>query len=287
MGKQATGVQESVVRMQRTSGTGRLAVRSLDGRTRLGRLYQEGAAKIRLPKTHAGNALDAVLINTAGGLTGGDRFDWSIDIGKGARTVITTQACEKIYRASSDRAEIDVAITVGAEAALAWLPQEIILFDRAALERRLTIELAPDTGLLLVEPVIFGRQAMGEAVRKAWLRDRWRIRRGGRLLHAEDLRMRGDIEPTLRRHSVTGGAIAIATLLLVHSDVADLIEPLRRAIGESGGVSAIRSSAGDRLVARLTAGSGFDLRRTLVPAIETCNRFLIGAGHGLPKLWTI
>ncbi len=273
--------------MQRTSGSGRLSVRHLDGRTRLGRLYQEGAAKIRLPKTYSGEALDAVLINTAGGLTGGDRFRWSIDIGNGARTVITTQACEKIYKAADDHADINASITVGSDGALAWLPQETILFDRAALRRHLMVDLAPDAGLLLVEPIIFGRQAMGETVREAHFRDRWRIRRGGRLLHAEDLRLCGDIDETLRKTGVTGGAIAMATLLLVHADAADLVEPLRADIGNQGGVSAIQSSAGDRLVARVTAESGMALRRALVPAIARCNRFLIGAGHGLPKLWTI
>lgn len=272
--------------MQRTSGTGRLAVRHMDGRTRLGRLYQEGAAKIRLPKTYSGEALDAVLINTAGGLTGGDRFHWSIDIGSGAGTVITTQACEKIYKAADDHADIDVSVAVGSGGALAWLPQETILFDRAAMRRRLTVDLAPDAGLLLVEPIIFGRQAMGETVHKAQFHDRWRIRRGGRLLHAEDLRLSGEIDETLQKTSVTGGAIAMATLLLVHADAADLVEPLRSDIGDQGGVSAISSSAGDRLVARVTAESGMTLRRALIPAIARCNRFLIGAGHGLPKLWT-
>lgn len=272
--------------MQRTRGTARLAIRHLDGRTRLGRLYQEGAAKIRLPQTHNGPALDAVMINTAGGLTGGDRFNWSIDVGRDARTIITTQACERIYRTLEDTADIDVKITVGAGAALSWLPQETILFDRSALTRRLDIDLASDSGLLLIEPFIFGRQAMGESVREANLSDRWRIRRNGRLLHAEDLRLSGDIQATLARSSVTGGAIAMATMLFIHPDVGDLVEPLRRLLAPAGcGVSAIHSGAGDRLIVRAVAPGGFALRRALVPAIELCNRHLTGTG--LPKLWNI
>jgi urease accessory protein len=273
--------------MQRIRGTGRLAVRHLDGRTRLGRLYQEGAAKIRMPRTHNGTALDAVLINTAGGLTGGDRFDWSIDIGQNARTIITTQACEKIYRSLDGSADIAVRVTLGTGAALSWLPQETILFDRSALSRRIDIDLAPDAGLLMVEPMIFGRQAMGESVRQAQIKDRWRIRRGGKLLHAEDFHLSGDSETLLAKASVTGGRIALATILLVHPDVADLVDPLRQLLGSNGGVSAIRSSAGDRLVIRTIAASGFALRKVLVPAIDFCNRHLIGAGNGLPKLWNI
>ena len=78
------------------------------GRTRIGRLYQEGAAKIRMPRTSA-DPLEAVLINTAGGLTGGDRLDWAVDVGDGASATVTTQACEKVYRAASDGAEVSAA----------------------------------------------------------------------------------------------------------------------------------------------------------------------------------
>lgn len=272
--------------MQRTRGTGRLSVRHMEGCSRLGRLYQEGAAKIRLPQTHNGPALDAVLINTAGGLTDGDRFNWSFDIGPNAQSIITTQACEKIYRALSGSAEIDTEIRVADGAALSWLPQETILFDRSALTRRLDIDLATDAGLLLIEPVIFGRQAMGESVRSAWFSDRWRIRRGGRLLHAEDLQLSGDIEALLARNSVAGGAIAMATMLFVHPSVGDLADPLRRLLPEEGcGVSIIRSSAGERLIIRAVAADGLALRRALVPAIDHCNQILTGTG--LPKLWTI
>lgn len=283
---QAIEHQSPAVRMQRTRGTARLAIRHLDGRTRLGRLYQEGAAKIRLPQTHNGPALDAVLINTSGGLTDGDRFDWSIDVGQDARAIITTQACEKIYRALEGSAKIDTRITVGSGAALSWLPQETILFDRSALTRRLEIDLAPDAGLLLIEPVIFGRQAMGESVRQAHFADCWRIRRGGRLLHAEDLRLSGDMATLLAKNSVTGGAIAMATLLFVHKDAADLVEPLRALLpANQCGVSAIRSSAGERLVIRAVAPGGLALRKALVPAIDHCNRILTGTG--LPKIWNI
>lgn len=283
---QAIDIQAPTVSMQRTRGTGRLSVRHMEGCSRLGRLYQEGAAKIRLPQTHNGPALDAVLINTAGGLTDGDRFNWSFDIGPNAQSIITTQACEKIYRALSGSAEIDTEIRVADGAALSWLPQETILFDRSALTRRLDIDLATDAGLLLIEPVIFGRQAMGESVRSAWFSDRWRIRRGGRLLHAEDLQLSGDIEALLARNSVAGGAIAMATMLFVHPSVGDLADPLRRLLPEEGcGVSIIRSSAGERLIIRAVAADGLALRRALVPAIDHCNQILTGTG--LPKLWTI
>ena len=41
----------------------------------LARLHQRGAAKALLPRTHS-STHEAVLVNTAGGITGGDRYDY-------------------------------------------------------------------------------------------------------------------------------------------------------------------------------------------------------------------
>ena len=273
--------------MQRTRGAARLSAAHLDGRTRLGRLYQEGAAKIRLPRTHNGAALDTVLINTSGGMTGGDDMRWTIELGTGAKAVVTTQACEKIYRASSGSAQVSVDLRLHENAALSWLPQETILFDRSALTRRLDADLAPGAGLLLAEPLILGRQAMGEHIAAAAFRDRWRIRYDGRLLHAEDMRLEGDIQAILARRTSTSGSIALATVVLVHQGAADLVDPVRRLLGADAAASAVQSRSGSRMVVRMIAPSGFELRRQLVPVIDICNRKLTGARQGLPKLWNL
>src|SRR6187402_1785151 len=127
-------------RPQRAEGRGHLAAKWLEGRTRLAEFFQEGAAKIRLPDTFD-SSMEAVIINTAGGLTGGDRMDWSVVAAPQTRIDVTTQACEKIYKASAGIAEIATRIEVGAGARVDWLPQETILFDRAALSRKLDVDL--------------------------------------------------------------------------------------------------------------------------------------------------
>ena len=135
---------------QRVSARARLVVAQRDGRTRLSRLYQEGSASIRL-LPNAGDPLEAVLINTAGGLTGGDRIRWSVDVGAGAAAAVTTQAYEKIYRANAGRAEAHCSLRVGSGARLAWLPQETIVFDRASFSRRLDADLDEGARALFVE----------------------------------------------------------------------------------------------------------------------------------------
>src|SRR6187401_2361520 len=132
---------EAAIAAQRVAARGELGLVYADGRTRIDRLYQEGAAKIRMPRTLA-DPLEAVLINTAGGLTGGDRLDWLVSVGAGASATVTTQTCEKIYRASSGTAVVGCSMTVGAGGRLAWLPQETIVFDNSAFRRRIEIDLA-------------------------------------------------------------------------------------------------------------------------------------------------
>ncbi|TPN84375.1 urease accessory protein UreD [Mesorhizobium sp. CU2] len=266
---------------QRVAGLGRLFCGRNGGRTRLQRLYQDGSAKIRMPSVR-GDPLEAVLINTAGGLTGGDRIGWAIEVGEGASASITTQACEKVYRAAADRAEAKVSLRAAAGGRIAWLPQETIVFDQAAFARGLDVELAEGAEALILEATLFGRLAMGERTVQGSFHDRWRIRQGGALIHAEDFRVGPDIAARLARPAVAGGASAIATLLLVSPNAQDLLEPARQVIGDEGGASFWRVGRSGKLLARLHAGDGYQLRKRLVPLVE-----LLNGRAGLPKLWSL
>lgn len=266
--------------MQRVRADGRLSVRQIDGRTRLHRLFQEGAAKIRFPAPESA-ALEAVLINTAGGLTGGDRVAWSADAAPGASLSLTTQACEKIYRAGVGRAEVSVTLTASEGARLAWLPQETILFDGAALSRQLDVDLAETASALILEATIFGRKAMGERVERAIFHDRWRVRHAGRLVHAEDFRIGPAVADQLSRMAVAQGGCAVATLLFIDARAEELLAPVRALVGEAGGASFWRAGGTGKLLARIVAEDGYGLRRRLLPLVG-----LLNGQAGLPKIWT-
>lgn len=273
---------------QRTSGTGRLSTGLRDGNTNLVNLYQDGAAKIRTPDIHAPPILEAVFMNTAGGLTGGDRMRWAVDVGDRSSVVLTTPTCEKIYRSRSGHAHAKTQINVGRNASLSYLPQETILFDQSAFDRRLTVDLEPDASVLIAESVLFGRQAMGETVKTTFFRDRWRIRQSGTLVHAEDLLMDGDVGDLLELRAVANGAVAMATVLMVSPNVDGLVDPVRTLLGESGGASTWRVSGCDKLLIRLTAESGYELRKRLLPILLRCNKNLLGSEtYGLPKVWNL
>jgi urease accessory protein len=264
--------------LQRAVGDGRIAVGRDSGLTRLRRLYQDGCAKIRLPRSHGTDGLEAVLLNTSGGLTGGDRLSWCAVAGTGAALTLTTQACEKVYRASGGVAEVNVRLQAGAGAHLEWLPQETILFDEGALRRRVDVELAEDATLLAVEAVVLGRQAMGERVKRGQLQDRWRVRRGQRLAFADDLKLSGDMGRAAGCHATLGGARAFASLLLIAPDADQRLQPLRKVLGPGGGASAFDG----RLFARVVAPNGFLLRQVLIAALAT-----LRGGVPPPRVWTL
>lgn len=279
-GTMATG-RRSGMAAQRVNAHGRLSVKFRDGRTRLDRLFEEGAAKLRLPRRRS-DPLEAVLINTAGGLTGGDRIDWQFELGQSCRTVMTTQACEKIYRAADGVATVRTRIEIADHGRASWLPQETIFYNNGRLERRLDVDLAADAEVLIVEPIVFGRLAMGEQLTDATLYDRWRIRQAGRLIHAEDFRLGPDAAAQLGKHSVTGGSIAMATVLLVADGAERQLEAVRGLIGPGDGASAWQVGQSGKLLARLVAKDSYELRQRMVPLLE-----LLNGEAGLPRIWSV
>ena len=109
----------------------------------LKRMREAHAAKVRIPQ----GSHEAILINTGGGLAGGDRFTFTITAEENARLTVTSQAAERVYRSLGPAADVEVRLAAHAGATLMWLPQETILFDGAALTRRITADLAEDAQL--------------------------------------------------------------------------------------------------------------------------------------------
>ena len=201
--------------LPRTEGTVRLGFARRDEQTQLDDLYQAGAARVRFPRPAAGAPPEAVLLNMAGGLTGGDRMSLDVTLGARAEATLTTAAAEKIYRARDGDATIGVKLALGAGARLAWLPQATILFDGSRLDRRTEVQLAGDARFLGVEFLIFGRQAMGEDVHLGACRDAWRIRRDGALVFADTFRISGAIAAALDRRATLAAFASISTTSLV------------------------------------------------------------------------
>jgi len=241
------------------------------------RVHEAGALRVRFPNGMSKSVLDAVIVNTAGGMTGGDRFDYDVAVGAGARLSVTSAAAEKIYRSLGPDAEINVKLDVGRGGALAWLPQETILFDQARLRRSIEIDLARDGNLVLAEAVVFGRSAMGEAVLLGHVFDRWRLRVGGALVFAESLRLDGAIAQKLAQCAIAGANVAVASVLKFPGDdgaVAAVRAMAKECVGQVGA-----SAWNGLMLARLVAPDGAALRRDLIGVLTALG------GAPLPRLW--
>jgi urease accessory protein len=260
----------------RAQGAVRFDVRCEDGVTRRGRLHESGSLRVRFPSPED-EGLSAVFVNTAGGVAGGDRFDIAIAAGEGARLTLTTAAAEKVYRAPDTPARLDISLKVASGAHLAWLPQETILFDRAKISRQIDIDLAEDASLLLCEIVVFGRAAMGERMSEGEFIDRWRLRRGGKLVFAETVRLNGDIGAKLARPAVAKGGAAIATALIVPGDEA-VVERIREAADSFGGEVGISAWNGFAM-ARFCAQDAARLRADMTTVLGRASP------SPLPRLW--
>lgn len=264
--------------LQRARGEVRVGFAQRGGRARLSDLYMSGSAKVLLPRSHTPEP-QAVLLNTAGGLTGGDVFSYAVDVGDGVTATVATQTAERIYRASADTARLAVTLRLGKGARLDWLPQETIAFQGSALRRRIDVEMAQDARLLMAEMLVLGRRAMGEVVSQTHIDDQWRIRRGGALLHAEALRL---VPEALAQPGTAGlnGADALATLLYVGPD-ADARLPQVRAMPAADGVRRAASAWQGRLVVRYLARAAQPLRQTLSDDLTMMR------GSELPRVWTL
>ena len=260
----------------RARGEVKFDVKLADGVTRRGVLHESGSLRVRFPSPEA-DGLSGVFVNTAGGIAGGDRFDIDITAGEGARLTLTTAAAEKVYRAAGPAAQLNITLRAAAGAHLAWLPQETILFDRARISRRIDIDLAEDASLLLCEIVVFGRSAMGEKMLHGEFVDRWRLRRGGRLVFAETVRLEGEIGEKLKSPAIANGGVAIGTALIVPGDDA-VVERIREASDQLGGEVGISCWNGFAM-ARFCAQDAARLRADMMAVLGRAS------GAALPRLW--
>jgi urease accessory protein len=276
MRTELSNASSAVFAANRARGAVAFDVQLKDGATRRRHLHESGSLRVRFPSPE-GRGLSAVFVNTAGGVAGGDRFDTEIEAGEGTRLTLTTAAAEKIYRTAGPAAELNIALKAAAGAHLSWLPQETILFDQARVSRRIDIDLAESASLLLCEIVVFGRAAMGERMQSGQFVDRWRVRRGGRLVFAETSRLEGEIGEKLAKPAVAKAGAAVGTALIVPGDETT-VERIREAADSFTGEVGISAWNGFAM-ARFCAQDAARLRADMV-AVLGC-----ASDSELPRLW--
>ncbi len=241
----------------------------------LAHLYQSGCLKALLPKNHS-HVPEAVLINTSGGITGGDKLNIGVELKERAQATVTTQTAERIYKASHGFGKIKVQLDLNQDASLDWLPQETILFDKSAVKREITVNMHKTSKLFMVESIILGRVAMGEALTNNCFLDHWRIVQENKILYAESLKLSNAND--LLGITTLGENKALATLLYVAPNAEEKLQHMRALLKQCDLISAA-SAWGGKLVTRLITDSPQRLREALIFIISEFRK------KQLPRVW--
>ncbi len=278
--------------LQRAAGAARVGLRPGPRGAALAVLEQSSPCRALLPRVEGREAAEVVFVNTAGGIAGGDRLAWGFEATGPITARATSQAAEKLYRALDRPARVETRLVASQGALLEWLPQETIAFDGARLDRRTELALSGGARATALEWLVLGRAGHGETLRRASLRDSWRVRRDGRLLWADGLRLEGAVGALAGRRALLGGAGALATLIHVaESGLEPLVEALRERLYGSAGVTAGEVTVGvgalpGLLLCRLLAREAAPLRAAVAEALAALRAGVPGAAPGLPRVWS-
>ncbi|MEX1036496.1 MAG: urease accessory protein UreD [Sneathiella sp.] len=270
--------------LARSEGRVEITYRRKNSASKLAHLYQQGCGRVRFPKVDHAEYPEAVLINTAGGLTGGDHMSHQVTLDPGAGLTVSGQAAEKIYKSVGNTAIIEADMRIGAGATLEWLPQETILFEKSRLRRMNTVYLDAGSRLIALEATVFGRAAHGEILHSVHVRDGWKIWREGKLLWYDNFMLGGDIHAKAKRPAILAGARGMATILIADDAASSYLETAQ-ILARDCGVRAAATCRDELLIMRVLAETGYDLRRALARILTQLRSTLTGHPVALPKVW--
>jgi urease accessory protein len=228
---------------------------------------------------------EAVLINVAGGIAGGDRLECSVAAFPGASIAVTSQAAEKVYRALNEPAHVTTRLKARESTRVAWLPQETIIFNSARLRRTTEIELFSGSELLALEWLVLGRAAHGEIVVAGNITDSWRIKKEGRLIWADSFRIADETFAHLGRKALLSNCNATATLIYYGPHLDRRLEFLRE-ITHSLGCNCAVTLVGGLIVVRFAANDSSDLKLALRSFLQQFGPELGSGPFRVPKMWS-
>jgi len=271
--------------LQRADGLMRLVLSGSEHGTRIVDLFQQSPLRVMFPGTGRAVVTEAVLVNTAGGIAGGDRLQYTVTALPESSITLTSQAAERVYRALNEPARIATRLEVCATARLAWLPQETIVFDGARLRRQTEVELSTGAQLLALEWLVLGRAAHGERIVSGHVCDGWRVRRDGRLIWADTFRATDEVFPLLRSRALLADFAAFGNLIYFGPDVGARLEFVRE-LAPRLQCYCVATVVAHLMVVRLAARACAELRDGVQAVLR---QFEHEAGCGpfrVPKMWS-
>ncbi len=270
--------------LQRAEGSGWIVVSGSEKGTRIMDVFQQSPIRILFPRVGGGALEEAVFVNTAGGVAGGDRLESSVTALADASIAVTSQAAEKVYRALNEPARIATKLRACEGAKLAWLPQETIVFNWGRVSRETEIDLSSGSELLALEWLVLGRAAHGEEMVGGHITDSWRVKKDGRLIWADSFRATDETFPHLHRKGLLSNCKAVGTLIYFGPYIDSRLEFLRD-IAPSLECHCAVTSVGGLIIVRFAAEVSSDLRFALRSFLQQLSRELGPGPFRVPKMW--
>ena len=282
---QSNGKHPSDKDLQRADGFGRIVLSGSEDGTCIEDVFERSPIRIMFPRTEHRRVEEAVIINTGGGVAGGDRLECSVAALPGASIAVTSQAAEKVYRALHEPARVVTKLKAQMSAKLAWLPQETIVFNQARLHRTTEIDLFSGAQLLALEWIVLGRAAHGEVVVGGNITDTWRVKRDGRLIWADSFRITDEILPHLNRRALLANGKAVATLIYFGPYLEKRLDLLREII-PSLGCNCAATLVSGLIVVRFAVKESSDLKLALRSFLQQFGPELGSGPFRVPKMWS-
>ena len=271
--------------LQRSEGLARLVLTGSARGTRIVDLFERCPIRIMFPGIRGAPVEEAVVVNTAGGIAGGDRLESSVTVLAHASVTVTSQAAERVYRALSEPALIDTRLKLCQTAKLAWLPQETIVFNGGRIRRNTDIEMAAGAELLALEWLVLGRAAHGEEMVCGQISDGWQVKVDGRLIWADRFRVVDEVFPRLRSPALLGDFRAIGTLIYFGPDVEARVQFLRD-LAPQLPCHCVTTAVSGLVIARLAARAAAELKAGLREILLQLERTWAQAPFRIPKMWS-
>jgi urease accessory protein len=271
--------------LQRSEGSARLILAGSARGTRIVDISQRSPVRILFPGIRGASVEEAVVVNTAGGIAGGDRLELAVTLLADASVIVTSQTAERVYRALSEPAVIETRLKICDAAKLAWLPQETIVFDRGRMRRNTDIEISAGAELLALEWLVLGRAAHGEEMGGGQIADGWQVRLDGRLIWADRFRLTDEVFPRLRSRSLLADFKAIGTLIYFGPGAQALLQFLRDLAPRLQCHCATTAVSG-LVITRVAAGAAAELKAGLGEILLQFEQLLGQGPFRMPKMWS-
>jgi len=222
------------------------------------------------------------VLHPPGGIAAGDRLDVRVRVEREAHALLTSPAAQKLYRCPTRESHQHTQLEVQA-GTLEWLPQETIAFDGARSRSEIEVTLDVEARFIGWEVLCLGRAASGEAFTRGDLDQRFRIRRAGRPIWSDRIKVTPE-GPVMQAPWGLCGCPIVGTLVCVPAHPG-WAKAARAAFTPTADELFEVSVLNDVLVCRFLGHKAHRARRALSSVWGVLRPLAVGCAAHPPRIW--